>query len=83
MNKPGLYQMSDDGVYPSSVPSSPILRISSLMRLVPDPILEVEVTHCSIGKVGWCGPSGPKLVYRNSESVPKFEVRMWLPGLYR
>ena len=31
----------------------------------------------------WFCPSYPKLVYRNSESVPKFEVSMRLPGLYR
>ena len=30
-----------------------------------------------------CGPSGPKLDYRNLESFPKFEDRMRLLVLYR
>ena len=30
-----------------------------------------------------CGPIIPKLHYRNSESVPKFEVRVRLPVHYR
>ena len=30
----------------------------------------------------WCGPSGPKLVYMNSDSVPSFEIRMRLPEVY-
>ena len=44
-----------------------ILGMSSLKRIVPNPILGVEVTRCSTeGFV--CGTSGPKLVNRNSES---------------
>ena len=31
----------------------------------------------------WCGPSGAKLVYRNSESVQKFEFRMRFAGVYQ
>ena len=30
----------------------------------------------------WCGPSDPILAYRNSESVPKFEIMLRLSDLY-
>ena len=44
-----------------------ILEMSSSKRTVPNPILGVEMTRCSIeGFV--CGPNSPKLVNRNSES---------------
>ena len=39
--------MSEDGVYPSSVPS--FLRKLSSKLPVPDTILGVEVARCSIG----------------------------------
>ena len=34
--------------YPSSVPSGPFWEMSSSKRLVPDPIMGVEMSHCSI-----------------------------------
>ena len=73
--------MSEDGVYPLSVPSflSGGCRVRSGTS---DPILWFEVARCSIGLVVLCGPSGPKLVFRISEFVPKFEVRMRLSGVY-
>ena len=51
MSLPGLYRMSEDGVYPSSVPSSPLWGLSNMKQPVPDPILGVEVVRCSIGAV--------------------------------
>ena len=35
-----------------------------------------KMARFSIGVVHGCGPSGPILVYRNSEFYQKFEVRM-------
>ena len=43
----------------------------------------VEVTLCSLWDDSWCGQSGPKLVYRNCESVSQFEDRMMLPCVYQ
>ena len=59
----------------------PFWGMSSSKRPVPDPILGVELARYSIGSDTWCGPSDPKLVYRNSEYYPKFEVRMSLSGV--
>ena len=42
----------------------------------------VEVTLCSLWDDSWCGQSGPKLVYRNSETVSEFEVRMRKLSIY-
>ena len=44
-----IYQMSEDGVYLSSIPS--FLGMSSSKRPVPDPILGLEVARCSNGMV--------------------------------
>ena len=65
--------MSEDGVYQSSVPS--FLWMSSSKRPVPDPIFG---RGCPLQHVGGplCVPSDLKLVDRNSESYPKFEVSM-------
>ena len=51
MRLPGLYRMSKDGVYPSSVSSFSFWMI--LSSKWPDPIRfwEVEVACCSIGVV--------------------------------
>ena len=78
--------MSEDGVYPSSVPSfvdvPSFVECSFLFGDVEfeSPhsrfILGVEVARCSIFVGSWCVQSGPKLFYRNSESFQKFEVRM-------
>ena len=43
----------------------------------------LKLVRCSIGMVRDVIQGCPKLVYRNSESVPKFEVRIRLTGLYR
>ena len=70
-----------DGVYPSSI---------HFLSFIDD--VEFEAAHSRSdfgGRDGlllhwggsWCSPSGPKLVYRNSLSDPKFEVRMRLPGI--
>ena len=67
--------MSEDGVYPSSVPSFHNGMWSS-KRSRADPILTVKMTSCSIGVFRSEVTSGPKMVYRNSESYPKFEVKM-------
>ena len=65
----------------SSVPSCPFFGMSSSKMLVPYLILGVEVSL-------WffefsCDPSIPKLVYRDSESVPKFEGWLMFKGPYR
>ena len=49
MKLSGVYRMSDDRVYSSSVPSFHLCMSSK--RPVPDPILGVEVACCSIGVV--------------------------------
>ena len=51
MMLPGLYRMSEDGIYSSSVPSCLFLGMSSSKWPVQDPILGVEVARCSIGVV--------------------------------
>ena len=81
MSLPSLYRMSEDEVYPSSVYSSPFIsrvRLRSFqIQFWGSMILVVAY------EVSWCGPSELKLVYRISEFVLKFEVRMRLPSLYR
>ena len=49
MRLSGVYRKSEDGVYQPSILS--FLGMSSSKRPVPDPILGVEVAHCSIGMV--------------------------------
>ena len=77
---PGFYRMSEDVVYSYNVPSYPFWGLSSLKRLVPDPILEVEVARCSIGVV-----RGVVQVIQNwftdFRIRMKFEVRKRFPDL--
>ena len=80
MNYPGLYRMIKDGVCPSSFRS--FLGMSSSKRPDPDPILGVEVDSFSIGVVH-CVVSVVKIGLQESESLPKLEVRMSYPGIYR
>ena len=63
---PGLYRMSKNGVYPSSVPSCITKAFSISKRPVPNPILVVDrPLYYSNGSM--CGPSVNKLVYRNTD----------------
>ena len=52
-------------------------RMLSSKRPVSDPILVVVWLVVAVAG-SWCGSSGPKLVYRSSESFSKFEVRIRL-----
>ena len=67
--------LSKDGVLSINITSYPFWWISNSKRPSPDPILLVEWLVIALGG-SWCGPSDQKLVYRNSESYPKFEVKM-------
>ena len=76
-----LSDVLENGVFPSSVLSF-LLDDVEFEAVRSNFNFDFRGGPFSIGG-SWCGPSGPKLVYRNSESVPKFEVRMRLSGVYR
>ena len=66
--------MSDDGVYPSSVP----YFLGDVEFEDARSRSNFECRGCPLQHYGdpLCVPSDLKLVDRNSESYPKFEVRM-------
>ena len=69
--------MSEVVVNPSSIPSCSI--IECCVRSGPFQIQFCGSWWLVVAVAGsWCGSSGPKLVYRSSESFPKFEVRIRL-----
>ena len=72
--------MSTDAVYPLSIPSCPFYN--DVEFEAARSMSKIGRSMCPIVALGnsWFGPRSSKLFYVNSESIPKFEVRMKLIG---
>ena len=75
MRLPGLYQMKEYEVY--ILLFHPVLSVGCRVRNFPVPFTIMK-SRCPVEEFvdSLCGPISSKLVCRDSESYPKFEISM-------